>query len=238
MKLRHIAFFLLIASGAVSYFYSREIYLFYLRTYYQSFMKENPDQAAGKARRLYADKKYDELEAYLGRQRVLYPASRELKKLAGLTFLEKGREMEGARLLLETMENDRRDLRTAAKVADIIFRERWYSDVVKLLGRYDIRSDPHLTFISGVSHYHIQKYDAALTLLEFSRRLGNNTFDLYYFMGLILEKKNRTGEAIGMMERASALSPSDREVPKALIRLYKKAGRIRDAERVLSQMKD
>jgi tetratricopeptide (TPR) repeat protein len=233
MKFRYIFIIVVLVSAVISYFYSREIYFYYIETYYLTIKKENPDNSAKRAWHLYRDKNYSELKDYLNIILYLFPDSREIKKIAGLYHIEAGNSEEGARLILSILSNKDPDRRSLAKSIEILFQKGLYIDIIEELSRFRIDDDLELTFIKGVSLYKLERYRDALRYLLASRELGNNSFEVYYYLGLVYEKLRRYNDSIKSLLRAGELNSVNRDVTGALIRLYQKNGQYNMAERLL-----
>ncbi len=233
MKFRYIFIIVVLISSVISYFFSREIYFFYIETYYLTIKKETPDSSAKRAWQLYRDKNYSELKDYLNIILYLFPDSREIKRIAGLYHIEVGNSEKGARLILSILSEKDPDRRSLAKSIEILFQNELYVDVIEELSRFHIGDDLELTFIKGVSLYKLERYRDALRYLLASRKLGNNSFEIYYYLGLTYEKLRRYKDSIKSLLRAGELNSVNRDVIGALIRLYQKSGQYNMAERLL-----
>jgi tetratricopeptide (TPR) repeat protein len=233
MKFRYLFIAVVLISTVISYLFSREIYHFYIETYYLTIKKENPESSAKKAWRLYRDKNYSKLKDYLNALMYLFPGNLEIRRIAGLYHIENGNSEEGARLILSTLSENTPDRRSLAKSIEILFQKGLYVDVTGELSRFSIDDDPGLTFINGVSHYKIEKYRDALRFLLNSKKLGNNSFEIYYYLGLVYEKLKRYDDSIKSLLRANELNSVNRDVIGALIRLYQKNGQYLMAERLM-----
>lgn len=233
MKFRYIFIAAVLISTVVSYIFSREIYHFYIETYYLTIKKESPESSAKRAWRLYREKDYSELKDYLNVLLYLFPDSLEIRRIAGLYYIEDGSSEEGARLILSTLSDNNPDRRLLAKSIEILFRKGLFVDVIEELSRFPAGDDPELTFLRGVSYYEIEKYREALRFLLQSRKYGNNSFEVYYYLGLVYEKLKRYDDAIKSLQRARELNSINRDAVSALIRLYQKNGQYLMAERLM-----
>lgn len=236
MKFRYIFIAVVLISTVVSYLFSREIYHFYIETYYLTIKKETPESSAKRAWRLYRDKDYSELKDYLNVLLYLFPDNLEIRRIAGLYYIEDGNSEEGARLILSTLSENSPDRRLLAKSIGILFRKGLFVGIIEELSRFPIDDDPELTFIQGVSHYEIEKYRDALRFLLQSRKQGNNSFEIYYYLGLVYEKLKRYDDSIKSLLRARELNSVNRDAISALIRLYQKNGQYHMAERLMRRV--
>lgn len=232
MKFRYIFLFVVLLTGIFSYLYSREIYSFYVRTYYLSFKKVNPERAAEKAWHLYKSEDYDSLRSYIEDMLFLFPQNNEIRRVAGLYYMDKGDRERGARLLLLSLD-DKPDRILLARSIEVLFQNKLYVDILEQLSRFRIEDDLQLTYIRGISYYKLGRYREALRSLRLSEKLGNKTVEVYYYIALVYESMENYAEAIRYLSRAGELSPMNRAVTRTLIRLYRKDGQLTRAERLL-----
>ncbi len=232
MKFRYIFIFIVLLTGILSYLYSREIYSFYLKTYYITFKKVNPEQAADKAWRLYKSEDYDSLRSYLQDMLFLFPRNSEIQRIAGLYYMDKEDPEKGARLLLRSLDDNPNRILLARSI-EVLFQKKLYVDIIEQLSRFRIEDDLQLTYMRGVSYYKLGRYREALQSLLLSEKLGNKTVEVYYYIALVYENMEKYAEAIQSLSRARELNPMDREVMRTLIRLYRKDGQLTRAERLL-----
>jgi tetratricopeptide (TPR) repeat protein len=60
----------------------------------------------------------------------------------------------------------------------------------------------------------------------------------HYQLGLVLEKKGRTADAVAELEEAARLDPTATEAPYALARVYRRAGDDAKADRALQRFEE
>jgi tetratricopeptide (TPR) repeat protein len=227
-----VVFVLLAATVAVSYQYSGELYRFYIKTYYLDIKKETHGTSLENARGLYRDGKFEELSGYLEDLRTIYPDDKELRRLAGRTMIRHGDKSEGARLVLSTV-TPRDDVRDLAGVVEILFEDGEYSDVASLLSRYDVSTDPYLSYVYGVSLYFTKKYSGAARALASAKRLGRKDYDTFHYSGLACQRLGDNSEAISNFEEAYRIDPVRREARESLIEMYRKTRQFEKAERLI-----
>jgi tetratricopeptide (TPR) repeat protein len=226
-----LIFICLIATVAFSIIYSREFYLLYLKTYYQEIKKESLTVSLEKARTLYKEKRYDALKTYLEDLYMLYPGNREITRLSGLTFIKLGEKLKGARMIIASM-TEKEDIRTMGSIVEILFEEKEYKDIIRLLSKQDLSNDSYLAYICAVSLYNEKRYDEAYGYFKAAMKLGKNEYDTYIYMGSILEMKNKAADAITCFEKAYSIDPLKDEAPVALVRLYSNAKQFEKARKI------
>jgi len=231
MKIRHLVFILLVAVVAGSLYNSQRLYHWYLAAYYQRFLGEDREKSIERARSLYRDERYEELDAYAGRMRVLYPDNSDLRRLKGFAMIKTGRESEGARMVISSLRKNEALLSVASAI-EILFKEGEYADLDDIISSHGTMGDPYLQYIHGVSLYHVKKYAEAERRLAGALSAGKQDYDTLYYLGLAREKNGRTVEALAAIEKAYAIDPIRPEARKALVRLYRVTKQYDRAERI------
>lgn len=212
-------FICLAATIALSVLYSQQLYTLYLKIYYQEIKKESLAISLQKARRLYKEEKYDELKKYLENLYMIYPGNTEITRLSGLAYIKLGEKLKGARMIIASM-TDKDDIRTMGNIIEILFEEKEYKDIIRLLSKRDLSNDSYLAYVYAVSLYNEKRYDESYRYFKTAVKLGKNEYDTYIYMGSILEMKNKTADAITCFEKAYSINQLRDDAPVALVRLY------------------
>ncbi|MCP4130671.1 MAG: hypothetical protein GY754_06785 [bacterium] len=247
---------------SISVLFSRQVYHFYIHTWYITIKQHKPEDMMKNARTLLAEKDttaYKKKE-YLKLMLNVFPENYKIKQFAGRSYITLGEEENGAYLILSTIDyinlDDNKenkqgdksnidiinygkiehheieipDLREAVQV---LFKKKLYGDIVGALKRSRLYSDPEILYCYGVSLYKREKYDKAVKQLLKAENNGKTGFEINYYIGLAYEKLNKPVYAVPYLEEARTLYPGDRGVNSSLIRVYKKAGKIKKAEQLI-----
>ncbi len=86
--------------------------------------------------------------------------------------------------------------------------------------------------------YFGRRYDEAIDQLHRTRELDSNYVVAHWGLGLAYEQKGMYAQAIGAMEKAIALSERDANFLSSLGHVYAVAGRRRDAQQVVDELKE
>lgn len=232
MKLRYI---LLICAILVGIFYSyyKEIYHEYVNFYYHRIKKETLDTSIKKSEKLFKDGRYDDLKKYTGDLLELYPTNIKIKRITGLAYIKTGEPEKGARFLLDTISDSKKDSDLFLKSINILFENKWYSDVAIYLSDYPIANSASLNYMYGISLIKTNRHNEGLRYLIKSERLGASNYEIYFNMGMVNEKNGNLKEAISNYEDALRKNPLEIEAKESLVRVYTKARMYKKAERLL-----
>ncbi|TAL32194.1 MAG: tetratricopeptide repeat protein [Spirochaetes bacterium] len=231
MKLIKFMFFLAFFTGiAGSVIYHREVYRYSLRVYYERVKKEGLEDSLKKAKAMYSRDEYAKLKPYLSDLMTLYPGNREIVRLLGLTRIELGDRIEGARLIVSSMKEDE-DLSTMQSVLEILYEEKEYPDLIDVFSRHEPR-ERYPKFIYGMSFYHLHRWEDAIPRLVAARDAGQDGFELHFALGTSYENAGKIENAVASFEAAFALEPHRADARQALVRAYRKAKKYDKAEKL------
>lgn len=233
MKFRYIFLIVAILSGAVSFFFSRQIHSFYLTTYYVTLKGETRESSEKHAMKLFRKKKYSKLKGYVSSLSIIFPDSTDLKLLEGLVLIKEGHTERGAGLLLNSLNTDSEDRKLLYEAVRILFRAKAYADIAFELSRFDVEDDSELLYYWGVSILKTGKPEKALQVLTRSEIAGKRNAAIYYYLGLSAEQNGKKKEALTYMIKARHKNPLDQEIKKSLARIYKLNGLFSKSERIL-----
>lgn len=227
-----IVFIILAASAASAYFYHEEVRSYYLRTYYQKVKKVTPAMAEKNADKLFRSNRFEEAARFSADLLRIYPGNTKLLRIAGLSNYKLSNNLAGAQYLLPVLTGEPGDRALLRQTVETLFDERYYADIISLLKKHPPGSDPALTFYMGASLAGTGRYAEALPFLEKSESRGSNNPDVYYYLGLIHEKRGADAAAIENYREALKRNRFHREARKALLDVYTKKQMFREAEKL------
>jgi len=222
-----LAAIILVTSG-YSYFNHENLYRFYIKNYYELSGKSK--NYLEKSKKLYSDGKHEELSRFVETLMFLYPEDYKLRQIAGLNYIKLGRELEGAELFASALESGVEPGREIPNVVRILFRNDHFGDMVSFYDRDVMINDVNMSFYYGAALYHDSRYRESLERLEFASVNGFTGSEIRYYLALNMEQKGDLVSAAAYMESAYRENRRDREIKLSLIRIYRKAGRLQEAE--------
>jgi tetratricopeptide (TPR) repeat protein len=197
---------------------------------YYEFTGENI-KYMGKAKELYSSGQHEELQKYLEPLLTVYSYDYELKQIAGLNYIKLGHELEGAELFASSINNGGiTEGRELVHVVRILFRNDHFGDIRSFYDKGVMISDVNMSFYYGASLYHEGRNREALERLRYAYKNGFTGFEIDYYIGLVLENMEKLSEAAVFMEKAYYANRRHRDIKISLIRIYRKAGRMEEAE--------
>ncbi len=215
-------------TAGFSYLYHENLYRFYMGKYFE-FTGEN-NTYMDKSMKLYSEGKHKELNEYIEILIKVYPGNYKLKQIAGLNYIELGREIEGAELFASSLEGGVVEGRELVLVARILFRNDHFGDIVSFYDKGLMINDANMAFYYGASLYQGERYKEALERLNYAYKAGYSGYEINYYMGLCQEELADLSKAIFFMERAYNENRRDKDIKLSLLRIYRKAGRLKEAE--------
>lgn len=224
-------------SFILPFYYHTQIYRFYLKFYYSHRYQGN--EYIEKARKLYDEGSYAELREFAEPLLYVYMDDNELKRITGMGMIRLGDELKGAELYTSGMENGKYNEFEAARVVKILYYGEAYGDVLYYYERKILRNNMDISFYYGVSLFRAGRTDEAYDMLMVSKKGGySDTRMLYYYIGLVLEKKKKYGESAEFLLQAYNSGPADDDLVNALVRVYSTLGMFDRAEALLRRKKD
>lgn len=217
-----------ILTAGLSYFYHENLYGFYMKKYYE-FTGENIVYM-DKSRKLYSEGKHKELNEYIETLLIIYPENYKLKQIAGLNYIKLGREIEGAELFASSLEAGVAEGREVVQIVRTLFRNDNFGDIRSFYENGLMINDVNMSFYYGASLYQGGRYIEALERLNYAYKSGFTGYEINYYLGLCMEESGDLSKAASFMERAYNEKRRDRDIKVSLIRIYRKAGRLQEAE--------
>ena len=120
---------LIAAAGVYSYFYSADVYAWYMRTYYEKIRGMNAGDHLREAEKMYAGGEYVKLRSYLKTLAIAYPENREMKKLQGLTLIRLGEKRKGADMIIMACEGGPIPRNMLKDTVRVLFEYNQYRDI-------------------------------------------------------------------------------------------------------------
>jgi len=115
--------------------------------------------------------------------------------------------------------------------------ERSWQEAIRLESAKPTRS-PWPSLNLGVMLTRLDRLDAAEARFRESIACDPRFAPAHYQLGLALEKKGRTADAVAQLEEAARLDPAAPEAPYALARVYRRAGDAGKADRALQRFEE
>jgi len=234
MKIRNILIIMIILSAiAGSARYSRDVYRFYINSWYSIVKGQSRAELIKEARDLLDDKKYEELVNLSRKLLVAYPEDPELNRIAAAAFIHTGKISEGIKMLVDSESIKDLTPKEIKEIVRILYSKKQYYEITDMLDGRNIKDKPELNFMYGVSLYKTGKYRKAAKALRIAVKQGYDDIDAIYYSGLSLSKAGDTAGSIPYLERAWKRYSRDPELNRTLYRAYRDLGRYDDAERIL-----
>ncbi len=234
-----IVIILILGSAAVSYFYSSEIYRFHMKTWYTLFKGNDYKGMMKRANEMYKNNEYKKLHDFLKVIILIYNDRPEAVRLMGMNMIKLGNRKRGIEVIVSSLNGRNIDKRIIRETVVELYRQKLYGDIIDVVDK-NLRGDDYLVeFYYGVSLFHMKMYERAITVLKRSAASGKGKFtaglksDLYYYIALSHESSGRLEEALKNLNRADKLSRSGKRTGEALVRIYRKLGDYRNAEKRL-----
>lgn len=231
-----LIFIIIVGTIPVSYFYSRKIYSFYMRSYYEKIRGQSIGQLVRKGREMYDNKQYALLSEYLKTLVIVYPDNKELKILEGLTYIKLGRGDIGSDIILSATNGEKLPEPVLEETIRTLYDLKQYKDIIMTMKKNNAAGSPGLLYYYGTSLLNTGNYKAAIPVLQQALQKGRAGYETYLNIGIAYSKINEPRAALPFLERARAMN-NNRDTAGALADTYWRLGRYKDAEKILSKMK-
>jgi tetratricopeptide (TPR) repeat protein len=228
---------MVLGAAALSYFYSGDVYSWYMRTYYEKVQGQSIEQQINKAREMYQNHEYEKLRDKLERLTVVYPENIELKKLEGLTLIKLGRRREGAEIILSAFEGGRMPEKLLESTVNALFEEKMHRDILIVFKKNNPGGNSNLLYWYGISLYETGGYARSAEYMKKALDRGKTGYEVYHYIGMALEKSGNTRASLPYLERARSLNRDDPDVAFSLANAYRKLGRFKDAAKIMRNIK-
>jgi len=224
-----LVFFSIIGLFAASYFYSMDVYRFYITAYYKKYRHTTMEDIKRKSSQLLEEKNYEQLESYLRDIIIVFPHDLDIIRIAGQCYMRMGKKSEGADLIVASLEGADITREELEKVLAELMQQGYYGEIVGIRNMGLDRKDAGLHFVYGKSLYKIKNYREAYKELIMAREQGMDDVDLLYYLGVTSDNMGNVKEALSFLEEAKKLSDQDPQINNALIDMYRKTGQYEKA---------
>jgi len=215
----------------VSYKYSGRVYINYLRIYYTRFYTE--DELLLKSKEKFEKKQFKDLESFLKPLLVIYPDNNEFKKIAAFNYLKLGDTLKSSEIFAGISVDSIEENRNLEEILKNLYSSGNYGDLLFFYDKKVMINNVNTAMYYGISLYRYGRYDESYKSLMFAK---NNTFmlpELYFYIGLNLDKKGKTMESIEYIKTAYEADRFNQTYKKTLIDIYRKSGLHKEAEVLL-----
>jgi tetratricopeptide (TPR) repeat protein len=229
-----IIIFLVASSAAFSYFYSEEVYTFYVKTWYT--FKGKPDKSKHLQELMTLQKRgeWSNLSQETRIHTILYPDDAACHIVVARAYNVR-KNPAGAALSYRRAlkgKNLSRDLEYEA--LHYLYQERYFGDLVFYLQPRESQLSGRYLTILGASYYETGKYYKALKALYRAGR-GGASYDHSLYYGLSYLKLKEYPKASHWLKKAFSLNPGDDRVVRNLIAAYRGAGEYSKADKVIQR---
>lgn len=225
------------AALVLSYVYSRRIYVFYLRYYWETLRKLTPEDQVEKAEELFRRGDHAGAADLLRTLALVYPDNRDIAALYGRTLIRLGDGVRGADMILLAYGREKIPGELLEETVRALFVRRHYRDILDIFRRQAAGQNPNLLFYYGIALFETGDYGGAIDRLTAALREGRRDHEVYLFLGRAHDMKGDTAGALPHLERARAMNVEDPRVARSLAKAYRKLGRYDDAEKILRALK-
>ncbi|HOO73479.1 MAG TPA: hypothetical protein PK926_17090 [Spirochaetota bacterium] len=238
MKGKFFLFIILLSAGtaAVSYFYSRDIYSFWLKAYYVHYKKCTREQMIEEAYRVMKLKDPAALKEYTNKLVLVYPDSDQARLMNGIALLRSGETEQGLALIVSSIDGVKLPGALIDESVSALYKEKYYAEIVSIMqGRKSLNAETNYYY--GRALYEMKSYVRAFAQLKIAHDQGQGGDDLYYYLAVCSDKSGKRGDALAFMKRAWELAPDVDRNAQGLIDLYRRAGMQEQAEKVVRKLK-
>ncbi len=203
--------------------FSHQVYRFYITTYY-GLRKIDQKQVVIKAKKLYKQSRYMELEGYLEKTMIVFPENAAMQQIAGLNLIKLGKSEKGAALILGSLRYKELPASLLDLAVDILFKKQMYGDIVGFLKQSKSISNKTVLKYFGISLSKQGQYKMALPVLVKAYRYGERSFAIHLYLGAIYSRLGYKKNAMQFLQAAFKMNKRDKQLRNELIDIYRKAG--------------
>ena len=217
----------------LSYRYSERVYTYFLKIYYNKQYTET--KLVNKARGMYNKKKYRELESFINPLILIYPENNEFREIAAFNYFMLGNPLKSAELLSGIAEQITANNRAFEEILKTLYDNKSYSELVYFYDKKIMRDNVNTAFYYGVALYKNNRIDESYNSLIYVKNNTPKLPEIYYYIGLNLDKKGKIAESASYIEEAYYSDTHNQAYKKALIESYRKLKLFRKAESLLRE---
>ena len=123
--------------------------------------------------------------------------------------------------------------RTFEEILKALYDNGNYSDLVYFYDKKIMRNNINTAFYYGVALYSKGRFEDSYNSLIYAKNSPFKLPEVYYYIGLNLDKKGKVTESVLFFKEAYASDRHNQSYKKALISSYNKLGLFRNAEILL-----
>jgi tetratricopeptide (TPR) repeat protein len=233
----YVIFLILVMAGVLPYFYSGEIYGYYMRVYYETILGQGMDEQLRAAEKLYEGHEYKKLKDYLKDRVVAYPENKEFQKLDGLALIKLGDPRMGTDMIMTATDGGHMPEKLLEETVDSLCEQKMYRDIIILFKKNNAGRNPALLYCHGVALYETGDYTRAAASLKMAVDEGRTDYQAYLYLGKAYYKTGNTGAALPCLERAHGMNGDDPEAALALATTLRKLGRYAEAGKMMRSVR-
>lgn len=244
MKKMGFVLLLIITGAAAGYFYSQEIYSFYVKMYYTKIDKNAYSADLQKISVMYDSgvPSTDDFEKLFVRLNSFNPSEIKLNCIGTLYYSVYKKDFISSMYYFNKCRSKKNgDFPVLRKIIPLFYEAGYYGDVASILKDYTIKDETDMLFYGAMSFYETGKYPEALSYFRLLEKKGIKNPDIYDMAGKIMEhdskgNKKKLELAIPYYEKAYELAKSRSDYRDNLLRLYLKLG-MKEKAKSLAEIK-
>ena len=232
MKKMGFVLFLIIVGASAGYFYSREIYSFYVKMYYTKIDK-NAYSEDLKTIGIMFDSgvpSTDDFEKLFVRLNSYNPSETKLNCIGTLYYSVYKKDFISAMYYFNKCRSKKNDdFPILRKIIPLFYEAGYYGDIASILKDYNIKNEKDMLFYGAMSFYKTGKYPEAIVYFRLLEKKGIRNPEIYDMAGKITEHDSKGDKkkivlALPYYEKAYELAKSSSEYRDNLLRIYLKLG--------------
>ena len=232
MKKMVFVLFFIIAGGAAGYFYSSQIYSFYVKIYYTKIDKNAYSADLQKLGILYDSgvPSMDEFEKLFVKLNSYNPSSVQINTIGTLYYATYKKDFITASYYFNRCRSGKTgDFTVLRRIIPFFYAGEYYGDIAAILKEYDISHEKELLYFASMSFYKTGNFKEALSYFKVLDKNGTKSAELYEMAGKIMEHeakgdRKKLALVVTYYEKAYEMERSSSEYRDNLVRLYLKLG--------------
>ena len=160
----------LISIIIVSIFFSKDVYRYHIRFYYQVIKQKDYNSLVTDAKKRFKEINKDDMGSYsklrdhVEELLLLYPADQELSQILGLIYIRLGYKKKGAQVIIIAQSNNRIPTDVVGEVVSALYEGNDYSDIIYFYENNEFNPNQTILYHYGVSLYMTRKYKNQLKI--------------------------------------------------------------------------
>ncbi|MBP7901966.1 MAG: hypothetical protein KA015_04015 [Spirochaetes bacterium] len=232
MKKMVFVLLLIAVAAAAGYYFSRDIYSFYVKIYYTQINKEAYSDDLQKLGILYDSgvPSMDEFEKLFIKLNSYDPSSVQINTIGTLYYATYKKDFITASYYFNRSRSGKTgDFTVLRRIIPFFYAGEYYSDIAAILKEYDISHEKELLYFASMSFYKTGNFKEALSYFRVLDKTGTKSAELYEMAGKIMEHeakgdRKKLALIVPYYEKAYEMEKSTSEYRDNLVRLYLKLG--------------